>query len=146
MRFGQAVLALIASLSDGADADICEIHDADLLSTAVRTLEVYRNRDWSRAVVVSPTNHGFLETHITIDSLIPGERSDIQTERDRLIDTHSELSRHRPEFRFGQLIQATTSMVRPAGNESVYDVEDAELLDAATRLLLSRPQSTSRAA
>lgn len=60
--------------------------------------------------------------------------------RQELFDRLAEICHLRPELRIGQLIINLTHMVRPAGHDAIWDVEDQELLDAANRLLTAEQQ------
>jgi hypothetical protein len=48
----------------------------------------------------------------------------------------AELSEVCPEIRLGQLITNLSYLARGLSNESIWDVEDAELLEAARKHLL----------
>lgn len=69
------------------------------------------------------------------------------TERDELLETLRELTAAAPDVRFGQLVQNLAYLARGPANESVWDVEDEELLRAARRQLAQlRQQSKTPAA
>ena len=55
--------------------------------------------------------------------------------RNELIAVIVELCTAKPELRFGQMIINLTHLVRAAKQDSVWDIEDHELLTAARRLL-----------
>jgi hypothetical protein len=55
--------------------------------------------------------------------------------RKEMLQVLGELSRHSPEMRFGQLIANLSTLARGASAESIWDVEDEELLAAAKEQL-----------
>jgi hypothetical protein len=57
------------------------------------------------------------------------------TTREELILTLSELSEHCPQVRLGQLIANLATLAKGPQVESIWDVEDEELLAAARRQL-----------
>jgi hypothetical protein len=57
--------------------------------------------------------------------------------RDRLLNTLAEISPLSSQVRFGQLIANLSTAARGATAESIWDVEDEELLEAAQSLLRS---------
>jgi hypothetical protein len=57
------------------------------------------------------------------------------TERDELLRLLSELSEEAPDLRLGQLLANLAALALGAKPEAVWDVEDAELVAAAKRLL-----------
>ena len=59
--------------------------------------------------------------------------------RDELLGVLSGFSEHAPDLRFGQLIANLAFLARASGASDVWDVEDAELLEAA-QPSLSQPR------
>ena len=57
------------------------------------------------------------------------------TVRQELLRVLAELSEVCPEVRLGQLIANLSYLARGLSNESIWDVEDEELLDAARKHL-----------
>ena len=57
------------------------------------------------------------------------------TVRQELMQVLAELSEVCPEVRLGQLITNLSYLARGLSNESIWDVEDAELLEAARKHL-----------
>jgi hypothetical protein len=57
-----------------------------------------------------------------------------ETQRE-LLKVLGELSEHWPEVRFGQLIANLATLAKGPAVEAIWDVEDAELLEAARRQL-----------
>ena len=57
------------------------------------------------------------------------------TIREELLATLSELSEHCPQVRLGQLIANLATLAKGPQVESIWDVEDEELLAAARRQL-----------
>jgi hypothetical protein len=55
--------------------------------------------------------------------------------RQELLRVLAELSQVCPEVRLGQLIANLSYLARGLSNESIWDVEDEELLDAARKHL-----------
>ena len=55
--------------------------------------------------------------------------------RQELLRVLAELSEVCPEVRLGQLIANLSYLARGLSNESIWDVEDAELLEAARKHL-----------
>jgi hypothetical protein len=55
--------------------------------------------------------------------------------RNEVLRLLAELSEAAPEVRFGQLIANLSYLARGPSNESIWDVEDEELLDAARKHL-----------
>ena len=55
----------------------------------------------------------------------------IQPVRQEVLKVLSELSEVAPEVRFGQLIANLSYLARGLANESIWDMEDDELLEAA---------------
>jgi hypothetical protein len=59
----------------------------------------------------------------------------INSTRDEAIRVFAELSELCPEVRLGQLMANLSYLARGATNESIWDMEDEELLEAAKRHL-----------
>ena len=57
----------------------------------------------------------------------------IATHRDELVQTLAEVAALCPEMRMGQLVANLATLARGPHKESIWDVEDDELLDAAKR-------------
>lgn len=55
----------------------------------------------------------------------------ITQERQELLHILSQISELAPEVRLGQLVANLTTLARAPANESVWDVEDGELLQVA---------------
>jgi hypothetical protein len=55
--------------------------------------------------------------------------------RREILDHLSELSELVPEIRFGQLVANLSYLARGLSNESIWDMEDAELLEATRKHL-----------
>ena len=71
----------------------------------------------------------------------PGDpRSDLMNPetRDRILTVMAALSREFPSMRFGQLVCAVVSIADAAIVDSIYDIEDDELLAGAERWLERR--------
>lgn len=58
--------------------------------------------------------------------------------RQEILQVLTELSAYCPEVRFGQLIVNLAYLAKGPTNEAIWDVEDAELLDAARQQLQER--------
>ena len=65
--------------------------------------------------------------------------------REELFRVLDELSRSCPEVRFGQLIANLSYMAKGPTNESIWDVEDQQLLKAARKQLAERRKAASAA-
>lgn len=59
----------------------------------------------------------------------------MNTTREKLFSVLAELSQHCPEVRVGQLLSNLATLARGPQVESIWDVEDDELLAAAKRQL-----------
>ena len=59
----------------------------------------------------------------------------MRTTRQDVLQVLGELSEHCPEMRFGQLIANLAVVARGASVESIWDMDDEELLAAARRQL-----------
>ena len=55
--------------------------------------------------------------------------------RQELLGVLSELSKHCPEVRFGQLIANLATLAKGPAIEAIWDAEDKELLEAAQQQL-----------
>jgi hypothetical protein len=64
--------------------------------------------------------------------------------RQELLRVLAELSEVCPEVRLGQLIANLSYLARELSNESIWDVEDEELLEAARKHLRERRDSEGR--
>jgi hypothetical protein len=67
-------------------------------------------------------------------------------ERREVLDILAELSTLRPDIRMGQLLLMFTDMCRDDRPESLYDVEDEELLPVVRRFLNSRREAAAAVA
>jgi hypothetical protein len=65
------------------------------------------------------------------------------SEREHLLTALGELSEAFPDWRFGQMIANLAVVARGATTESIWDVEDHELLTAIQRQLDRRRASAS---
>ena len=65
--------------------------------------------------------------------------------REELFRVLGELSRSCPEVRFGQLMANLSYMAKGPTNESIWDVEDQQLLKAARKQLAERRKAASAA-
>ena len=59
----------------------------------------------------------------------------IEPTRRQLLNAIEELSAACPEYRLGQLILNLAFLVREDGDQSLWDIEDAELVEAARKHL-----------
>jgi hypothetical protein len=59
----------------------------------------------------------------------------ISPERDDVFQILRELCEHCPDVRFGQLIANLSYLARGMAHESIWDMEDDELIAAATKQL-----------
>ena len=61
----------------------------------------------------------------------------ISNERQEILQRLAELSERRPDVRFGQLVVNLSYLARGPEAQSIWDMEDDELLAAAEKLLAS---------
>jgi hypothetical protein len=62
----------------------------------------------------------------------------IESNRAKVLNVLAQLSEVMPELRFGQLVVNLSYVAKGPANESIWDVEDEELLAAAQGLLENR--------